>query len=122
MSHQTRRRERHQQQRIFRPPSLFNTAAMKSFLLLVLAILTAGGSHAFVQPRAAVACPSWRGECSHRTPSTSALRLMNDDDDNKEVNVNLIPDVDAFTLTAVGFGLIAFNFFVLANVSPTAFV
>jgi hypothetical protein len=33
------------------------------------------------------------------------------------VNVNLIPDVDAFTLTAVGFGLIAFNFFVLANVS-----
>lgn len=40
---------------------------------------------------------------------------MNNDDD--KVNVNLIPDVDAFTLTAVGFGLIAFNFFVLANVS-----
>jgi hypothetical protein len=29
----------------------------------------------------------------------------------------LIEDVDAFTLTAVGFGLIAFNFLVLANVS-----
>lgn len=38
-------------------------------------------------------------------------------DDDDEVNVNLIPDVDAFTLTAVGFGLIAFNFLVLANVS-----
>jgi hypothetical protein len=39
------------------------------------------------------------------------------DDDEKKVNVNLIDDVDAFTLTAVGFGLIAFNFLVLANVS-----
>lgn len=39
------------------------------------------------------------------------------DDDDKNVNVNLIEDVDAFTLTAVGFGLIAFNFLVLANVS-----
>lgn len=32
------------------------------------------------------------------------------------VRVNLLPEVDPFTLTAVGFGLIAFNFFVLANV------
>lgn len=31
------------------------------------------------------------------------------------VRVDLVPDVDAATLTAVGFGLIAFNFFVLAN-------
>ena len=36
--------------------------------------------------------------------------------DDEDVNVNLIPDVDAATLTAVGFGLIAFNFFVLANI------
>ena len=40
-----------------------------------------------------------------------------DRDDGEDVNVNLIPNVDAFSLTAVGFGLIAFNFFVLANVS-----
>ncbi|KAL9188747.1 hypothetical protein ACHAXT_007125 [Thalassiosira profunda] len=85
---------------------------MKRFLLLVLAMLTVGS--AFVQPRAGVARTSRPSECAHKTPSTSALRLMSDDDD-KEVNVNLIPDVDAFTLTAVGFGLIAFNFFVLAN-------
>ena len=44
------------------------------------------------------------------------LQMARDDND-KEVNVNLIGDVDSFTLTAVGFGLIAFNFFVLANVS-----
>ena len=48
----------------------------------------------------------------------TSLKLAGRDDrpDDREVNVNLIPDVDAFTLTAVGFGLIAFNFLVLANV------
>lgn len=37
------------------------------------------------------------------------------DRDLEKVNVNLIPDVDAVTLTAVGFGLIAFNFLVLGT-------
>ena len=37
------------------------------------------------------------------------------DDDDIRVNVNLLPDVDAVTLTAVGFGLIAANFFIFAN-------
>ncbi|EEC45039.1 predicted protein [Phaeodactylum tricornutum CCAP 1055/1] len=32
-----------------------------------------------------------------------------------KVRVNLIPEIDSVTLTAIGFGLIAFNFFVLAN-------
>ncbi len=36
------------------------------------------------------------------------------DKEKLSVNVN-IPDVDPLTLTAIGFGLIAFNFFVLAN-------
>ena len=47
-------------------------------------------------------------------PSSVALkaRLQGDDE---EVNVTEM-EVDAFTLTAVGFGLIAFNFLVLANV------
>jgi hypothetical protein len=36
-------------------------------------------------------------------------------DNDSSVNVNLLPDVDAATLTAVGFGLIALNFFVFAN-------
>jgi hypothetical protein len=33
----------------------------------------------------------------------------------ENVNVNLVENVDAATLTAVGFGLIALNFFVFAN-------
>ena len=33
----------------------------------------------------------------------------------KEVRVDLVDDIDAVTLTAIGFGLIAFNFFVFAN-------
>jgi hypothetical protein len=45
------------------------------------------------------------------------MQMANREDNDKDVNVNLIGDVDSFTLTAVGFGLIAFNFFVLANVS-----
>ena len=52
---------------------------------------------------------------SSRVSKHTALeaRLKGDDD---EVNVFEM-EVDPFTLTAVGFGLIAFNFFVLANVS-----
>jgi hypothetical protein len=47
-------------------------------------------------------------------PHTSLeARLNGDDEEVKVVEM----DVDAFTLTAVGFGLIAFNFLVLANVS-----
>lgn len=46
----------------------------------------------------------------------TTVRMARDDDD-KKVNVNFIPDVDSFTLTSVGFGLIAFNFLILANVS-----
>ena len=59
----------------------------------------------------------------HIKPQVKAARLsfstvrMARDDDDKKVNVNLIPDVDSFTLTSVGFGLIAFNFLILANVS-----
>mmetsp|Transcript_32126 Transcript_32126/g.47327 ORF Transcript_32126/g.47327 Transcript_32126/m.47327 type:complete len:116 (-) Transcript_32126:500-847(-) len=46
-------------------------------------------------------------------PTTSALevRLNGEDEEVKVVTM----EVDAFTLTAVGFGLIAFNFLVLAN-------
>ena len=35
--------------------------------------------------------------------------------DRPKVRVDMVDNVDATTLTAVGFGLIAFNFFVLAN-------
>mmetsp|Transcript_388 Transcript_388/g.1065 ORF Transcript_388/g.1065 Transcript_388/m.1065 type:complete len:115 (-) Transcript_388:214-558(-) len=33
----------------------------------------------------------------------------------EKVRVDLVDDVDSVSLTAIGFGLIAFNFFVLAN-------
>jgi hypothetical protein len=33
----------------------------------------------------------------------------------RKVRIDLVENVDPATLTAVGFGLIAFNFFVLAN-------
>ena len=48
----------------------------------------------------------------HYTQKARQARLNGDDE---EVNVTELK-VDAFTLTAVGFGLIAFNFLVLANV------
>ena len=38
-----------------------------------------------------------------------------DEDEMENVNVNVVEEVDSFTLTAVGFGLIAFNFFIFAN-------
>lgn len=37
------------------------------------------------------------------------------DDEEQRVRVDLVEDVDSFSLTAIGFGLIAFNFLVLAN-------
>ena len=52
---------------------------------------------------------------SQRLIQQQYAKLVNDDDE--DVRVDLIPDVDAFSLTAIGFGLIAFNFLVLANVS-----
>jgi hypothetical protein len=46
-----------------------------------------------------------------RTSTTGDNRKAED----IKVNVNLLPEVDAVTLTAVGFGLIAANFFIFAN-------
>lgn len=46
---------------------------------------------------------------------TTSTQVWARNDDDDDVNVNIIPDVDAATLTAVGFGLIALNFFVFAN-------
>jgi len=47
--------------------------------------------------------------------STRLSLRQNDEDENRNVAVNIIPDLDPATLTAIGFGLIAFNFFVLGN-------
>ncbi len=53
---------------------------------------------------------------SSRSSTSTSLTLANRDDENRNVRVDLIEDIDPITLTAVGFGLIAFNFFVLGNV------
>ena len=52
-----------------------------------------------------------------RSKSYSALSAFGRDDDPDDINVNVneVPNIDAVTLTAVGFGAIAFNFLVLAN-------
>lgn len=49
------------------------------------------------------------------TEQRNGKMLVSDMEEEKKVNVFLIPDVDAFTLTAIGFTLIAFNFFIFAN-------
>ena len=49
--------------------------------------------------------------------SEEELRRSKKESDPPELNVrvDLVDDVDSFTLTAIGFGLIALNFFVFAN-------
>mmetsp|Transcript_6390 Transcript_6390/g.9467 ORF Transcript_6390/g.9467 Transcript_6390/m.9467 type:complete len:123 (+) Transcript_6390:102-470(+) len=58
------------------------------------------------------------------TPKHTFLSMSNnnnndDDKKNQNVNVNLIADIDPVTITGIGFGLIAFNFFVLANMGDS---
>lgn len=49
--------------------------------------------------------------------SEDEIRRRNKDSDQEQLNVrvDLVDDVDSVTLTAIGFGLIALNFFVFAN-------
>ena len=94
---------------------------MRLFLLLCCLLIR---GNAFVQPTAfRTVCSGWMKAADvaplNKSSKLPPLRMANQDEQDKEVNVNLIADVDSFTLTAVGFGLIAFNFFVLANVSDT---
>lgn len=101
---------------------------MMKFLLLLLCIVAS--STAFTTPSCSVSSAVRSGaavitNANHlnelqssrsfiKTTSTSLEARLNGEDE--EVNV-VEMEVDAFTLTAVGFGLIAFNFLVLANVS-----
>ncbi|KAL7534695.1 hypothetical protein ACHAXR_009515 [Thalassiosira sp. AJA248-18] len=95
---------------------------MKTFFLLcclLLACLTTF-SAAFVQPNTSVNVVHSAGtkdtkSAPFRRTQSFPLSLRLNEEDDKDVNVNLVPNVDAFTLTAVGFGLIAFNFLVLGN-------
>ncbi len=56
------------------------------------------------------------GKCNSNRGYLTEMNLSPLEEDEKEnVNVNLVNDVDSFTLTAIGFALIAFNFLVFAN-------
>lgn len=94
------------------------------FLLILLGVLCiVGSSTAFTTPSCAVSNGAAITNADHlnelqsprfiKTTTSLDVRLNGEDE---EVNVVEL-EVDAFTLTAVGFGLIAFNFLVLANVS-----
>jgi len=118
-------------------PSTMPSLKLFVAYLLLLVVLSAGGIQAFaVAPRTSKAPATSRcsmGIAFRSTPSDNnengdsklsklgysekEIQRSRDEGDQEEVkvNVNLLPDVDAVTLTAIGFGLIAFNFFVLAN-------
>lgn len=86
---------------------------MKPFnllLLLACVLTTAWSFH--------VAPPAFKSDI--QTPKRAPVAPLNlnltpIDPDEEDVRVDLVDDVDSFSLTAVGFGLIAFNFLVLAN-------
>ena len=109
----------------------------RSFLLVFLFLFRVNG---FVS-KTSVTTTVISAKDHHASITTSSTRLYNGNNNNQEetqqeklarlgysnqelqertttdpeVNVNLIPNVDAASLTAVGFALIGFNFFVLAN-------
>jgi len=92
--------------------SFCSSLIMRLFLLCGLGIVVL--SNAFVQPGTARSDRIMQSFGKRANADFGALCLSKKDDQN-QVKVNIIPDIDAFSLTAVGFGLIAFNFFVLAN-------
>ena len=100
---------------------------MRSLLLCCIIASLAMQSIAFTSPQCVLKKSSYNTAAaadrhinlkSSVTPSVALKARLQGDDD--EVNVTEM-EVDAFTLTAVGFGLIAFNFLVLANVRIMTF-
>ncbi len=106
---------------------------MKSFLLTLLALTAIGQVSAFAPnptsilavqssdvapaPAARVHAYAYTAAAVTRSTSTSTSLAFekNNDRENENVRIDLISNIDATTITTVGFGLIAFNFFVLAN-------
>jgi hypothetical protein len=99
------------------------------FLALLVALVAATTTHAFGVLRPAVATRKMTTSLpmSSENQDDDPLRKLGFTDDEirrsqKEsdredikVRVDLMPDVDPISLTAIGFGLIALNFFVFAN-------
>ena len=104
----------------------------KSFLTIIVLVICQFCGNAFVTPtlntKASLAHPH-RSQLflSDNKNEEDRLRALGYSEDEirrskqkdaptpPEVRVDLVDGIDAVTLTAVGFGLIAFNFFVFAN-------
>eukprot|EP00577_Skeletonema_sp_RCC1716_P024797 CAMPEP_0113391118 /NCGR_PEP_ID=MMETSP0013_2-20120614/10537_1 /TAXON_ID=2843 ORGANISM="Skeletonema costatum, Strain 1716" /NCGR_SAMPLE_ID=MMETSP0013_2 /ASSEMBLY_ACC=CAM_ASM_000158 /LENGTH=114 /DNA_ID=CAMNT_0000274335 /DNA_START=21 /DNA_END=365 /DNA_ORIENTATION=+ /assembly_acc=CAM_ASM_000158 len=96
---------------------------MMRFFVLLLCIIAS--TTAFTTPPCAVSSSTYTARSGAATtgnlnvmqsprfmkPTSLGVRLNGEDEEVKVVTM----EVDPFTLTAVGFGLIAFNFLVLAN-------
>jgi len=92
---------------------------MRAFsVILLLACILSSVCGFQVAPPASCGLVS-RGStvCSHKPLIVARPLQMSNrpDDEEQKVRVDLVEDVDSFSLTAIGFGLIAFNFLVLAN-------
>lgn len=91
------------------------------FRLILISAVCASLVAGFVQPSsvfgytAAVAQITHELAINKQYPSATTQLWARNDEDERNVRVDLVEDVDSVTLTAVGFALIAFNFFVLAN-------
>lgn len=100
----------------------FAFTMMRLFVLLLCIVAATAFTPCAVSPSAYTARTSAAAITNFSVPQSSRfvkpttsleVRLNGEDEEVKVVEM----EVDAFTLTAVGFGLIAFNFLVLANVS-----
>ena len=83
-----------------------------SVLLLLVCILAAVCGFQVAAPSS---CTISRNVAPTHSNRLVSLKLANDPDEEQKVRVDLVEDVDPFSLTAIGFTLIAFNFLVLAN-------
>ena len=94
------------------PLDMSHACVFKLFLVTTVCLgMVAGFVHYSFSSLSAATGP----DSIRLSPSTTASKTQLYALDDEDVNVNLVPNVDAATLTAVGFGLIAFSFLVLAN-------
>ena len=92
-------------------------------LLIILWFGSILSSHSFSIGPSRALTPSKIPKCTDVATSSRVSSTLNyspnEDPDNRDVNVNIVDDVDPVSLTAIGFALIAFNFFVFANMGDS---
>lgn len=99
----------------------FKHFAMRASTILVLLLYLASAQSFTVKPKAFVrstrlfSSDDQKDRLTHLGFTEDELERSKRGEQVQKVRVDLVPNVDAATLTAVGFAAIAFNFFVLAN-------